>query len=53
MKASSVLTKPVPFTTQSIAGNILAMYFLNEAVKLKALRVSDSSDQMPGFQKSF
>lgn len=53
MRGSSLLTKPLPFTTQSIAGSVPAVYFLNEAVKLKALRVSDSSDQRPGFQKSF
>ena len=53
MRGSSLLTKPVPFTTQSIAGSILVIYFLNEAEKLKVLRVSDLSDQMPGFQKSF
>lgn len=53
MRGSSLLTKPAPFTTQSIAGSVLAIYFLNEAEKLKALCVSDSSDQMPGFQKSF
>lgn len=35
MRGSSLLTKPLPFTTQSIAGSVPAVYFLNEAVKLK------------------
>ena len=53
MRGSSLRTKPVPFAAKNIAESVLAMYCLNEAGRLKALCVFDSSDQIPAFQKVF
>lgn len=42
MRGSSLPQSLFLSFTQTIAGSVRAVYFLNEAVKLKALRVSDS-----------